>query len=161
LTLDVSIASSALLLVISHLGVQGPFWRSVAPKPACPASGCTSQPYIWLIHYSWQALVADIVVTNFLSSFIPYHMAEPYLEDGKFTVHRACTSWWICLGVSLATGCRLCSPVSVLPFQAVFFLLFFIYSHVHTLFGSVLPPAPTLSPAFLLASRQILFCPYL
>jgi hypothetical protein len=48
-----------------------------------------------------------------------------------------------------------------------FFLLeffsLFIYSHVHTLFGPFLSPAPapSLSSPTLLASRQNLFCPYL
>jgi hypothetical protein len=42
-------------------------------------------------------------------------------------------------------------------------LFLFIYSHVHTLFGSFLPQptAPTLSPPPPLASRYSLFCLYL
>jgi hypothetical protein len=45
------------------------------------------------------------------------------------------------------------------------FYLLFIYSYVHTLFGSFLPPAPCpLPPLFTpppLTSRHNLFCPYL
>jgi hypothetical protein len=39
---------------------------------------------------------------------------------------------------------------------------FFIYSHVHTLFGSFLPPAHLSHPSSppRLSSRQVLFCPY-
>jgi hypothetical protein len=38
----------------------------------------------------------------------------------------------------------------------LFFFLLFIYSHVHTLFGSFLPPAPLLPPSSL-SSRKVLF----
>jgi hypothetical protein len=41
-----------------------------------------------------------------------------------------------------------------------FFLLLFFYSHVHTLFGSFLPPSPLPHhlPPSSLSSRQVLFC---
>jgi hypothetical protein len=51
-----------------------------------------------------------------------------------------------------------------LPYQVIcnslIFLLLFFYSHVHTLFGSFLPPAPLfhLLPPSPLSSRQVLFC---
>jgi hypothetical protein len=41
-----------------------------------------------------------------------------------------------------------------------YLFIYFIYSHVHTLFGSFLSPPPTPPPP-LLASRQNMFCPYL
>jgi hypothetical protein len=56
----------------------------------------------------------------------------------------------------------------VTPLRCTFFLFIFIYSHVHTLFGSLLSPIPSLSscphptlPYPRLTTRQNLFCPYL
>jgi hypothetical protein len=48
-----------------------------------------------------------------------------------------------------------------LPWTFIFY--FFIYSHVHTLFGPFLPPSPCPLPlrSTLLTSRQNLFCPLL
>jgi hypothetical protein len=37
--------------------------------------------------------------------------------------------------------------ILVVIFDGVFLLLLFIYSHVHTLFGSLLPPAPSPRPS--------------
>jgi hypothetical protein len=47
--------------------------------------------------------------------------------------------------------------------QKFFFLSLFIYSYVHTLFGSFLPfpSSPLPLPPIPLASRQNLFCPFL
>jgi hypothetical protein len=50
-------------------------------------------------------------------------------------------------------------------FKAVLYIFkfIFVYSYVHTLFGSFFPPTFHLLPlpSTLLASRQNLFCPYL
>jgi hypothetical protein len=57
------------------------------------------------------------------------------------------------------------SCIAVSWFLKIFLRFFYssIYSHVHTLFGSFLPPppSPTLSSPPHLASRQNLFCPCL
>jgi hypothetical protein len=73
-------------------------------------------------------------------SFVIYKAQDSHTNECEYS-HRASSKW--------------CPDF--------FFLLLFIYSHVHTLFGSFLPTAPgshPLSPTPL-ASRQNPLCPYL
>jgi hypothetical protein len=65
---------------------------------------------------------------------------------------------------TLAFKCHLSQrgfrQISFVSFKIIVFFKLFIYSHVHTLFGSFLPPAPLLHPLphSSLTSRQNLFC---
>jgi hypothetical protein len=80
----------------------------------------------------------------------------------KFLKPNSHTSWCTCLwlltcwfSVTMAK-----SGTHHTSWKSLFLL--FIYSHVHTLFGSFLHPAPLHhpSPTPLLSFRQVQFCPY-
>jgi uncharacterized membrane protein SpoIIM required for sporulation len=100
--------------------------------------------------------------------FIPTNSVHKFLFSLHPHQHLLFFAFLIITGVSLNLGAilfiylfsqRPCLCQQMHPGAILFFLF---YSHVHTLFGSFLPPAPLPQPlpSSSLSCRQVVFCLY-
>jgi hypothetical protein len=108
-------------------------------------------------------LLVFIYIPNTSTSPLFFYM---FIKQG---IHTFPELLW-CYGIILRhfdTSFESISQWQYNAFLSFFFFKFLIYSYVHTIFGSFLPPSPTpcfTSPPYTplpLATRQTLFCPYL